>query len=229
MKLSTTLKTTALCLVLSAAATGTMLAYLTDTDTAENVFTIGSVSADLYENGTLIDSSFTGATLSGVYPTQVIPKKPTVKNTGTNPALVFIEVTIPKENIVISDAAGSKMPSSLRELFVIKQAAADNSVTNDDTLTHNNADWLKLDSATVNNADSVRYVFAYKKTLASGQETSAPFSHVRFVNAIEEQVVGSRSITVTADVIQQNNLTAGADPTSDELNTVFGAFSAQQS
>ena len=111
MKLSTTLKTAALCLVLSAAATGTMLAYLTDTDTAENVFTIGSVSADLYENGTLIDSSFTGATLSGVYPTQVIPKKPTVKNTGTNPALVFIEVTIPKENIVISDAAGSKMPS----------------------------------------------------------------------------------------------------------------------
>ena len=76
-----------LSLVLSLAlATGGTLAYLTDRDSAANVFTIGNVEIDLTE-----DFEQGAELIPGVD----IEKKPTITNTGKNDAWVWATVAIP--------------------------------------------------------------------------------------------------------------------------------------
>ena len=103
---TTNKKKTAIVLILLAviiiAAIAGILAYLTDTDTADNVFTIGSVDIelwekagkdgennDLYWNNTLNNATVNNETfkaVTNIVPTQVIPKQPYVKNVGRNDA-----------------------------------------------------------------------------------------------------------------------------------------------
>ena len=76
-----------LSLVLSLAlATGGTLAYLTDRDSAANVFTIGNVDIELNEDF-IQDSTL----LPGVD----VEKKPTITNTGKNDAWVWATIAIP--------------------------------------------------------------------------------------------------------------------------------------
>ncbi|MBR2786699.1 MAG: InlB B-repeat-containing protein [Clostridia bacterium] len=68
-----------------------ILAYLTDSDSKSNVFTVGDVAVELIE--TNFDSS---TTLEDVEAGDVISKNPQIRNTGNNPAYVYLSVTIPK-------------------------------------------------------------------------------------------------------------------------------------
>ena len=224
MKLTKKVKAAAaVCAVASMAVIGSMFAYLTDTDTATNVFTMGTVSADLFENGTKIDGSNTGISTNNVYPTQIIEKTPTIKNTGTNPALVFVEVTIPRANVVTANDSGVKNTAAEQDLFVVK---ADNTVNNN-TTSYNTTDWVELTDKKSQTSAETTYVYAYRKTLDADTTTSAPFKYVRFANVIEGEVTGSKDITVKADVIQQENV-AATNPTTEELGAAFSKFTNQQ-
>lgn len=71
------------------AVVGSSLAYFTDKDTADNVFTVGNVSIDLTE------PNWAGEGLKDApeaYPGEALKKDPTVTNDGKNPAFVRIKV-----------------------------------------------------------------------------------------------------------------------------------------
>ncbi len=77
---------TALVLIFSCLGFGTSLAYFTDSKQAQNVFTIGNVDI------TLTEPSWPKE-LTPVYPGQILPKDPTVTNTGANPCFVRIALS----------------------------------------------------------------------------------------------------------------------------------------
>ena len=69
--------------------TGGVIAYLTDTDTATNTFTVGSVSIELQE------ANWNSTNAQNVTPGQVINKDPAIENTGNNSAYVYLKVEEP--------------------------------------------------------------------------------------------------------------------------------------
>ena len=74
------------------AIAGSSLAYLQDTDAEDNVFTVGNVEIDLYEN--FVDES---KLLPGVYDAEkkvwnnAVPKEVFVTNTGSEAAYVRVQ------------------------------------------------------------------------------------------------------------------------------------------
>ena len=71
------------------AVVGSSLAYFTDEDTADNVFTVGNVSIDLTEPNWEGQGSVDAPE---AYPGEALQKDPTVTNDGKNPAFVRIKV-----------------------------------------------------------------------------------------------------------------------------------------
>lgn len=72
------------------AITGGTLAYFTDTEQADNTFTVGNVDI------TLTEPHWTTSGIQDapeVYPGEPLAKDPTVKNDGANPCFVRIKVT----------------------------------------------------------------------------------------------------------------------------------------
>lgn len=76
--------------LLAVAVVGGTLAYFTDTDDAENVFTVGNVDIDLTEPQW---DAVGKAEAEHVYPGEPLAKDPTVTNKGNNPCFVRISVT----------------------------------------------------------------------------------------------------------------------------------------
>ena len=72
---------------------GSTIAFLTDTDTKTNTFTIGGVDIEL--NETAFDSGY-GTTPTALVPGETVTKDPKITNTSTtNPAYVFMKVVSP--------------------------------------------------------------------------------------------------------------------------------------
>ena len=72
---------------------GGVVAYLQDTDTKTNIFTLGRVKIELTE------SNFVEANAQNVKPGDEIAKDPKITNIGTNSAYVYIKVINPIENL----------------------------------------------------------------------------------------------------------------------------------
>ena len=79
-------------------AIGGTLAYLTDRDSAANVFTVGDVNIDLNEDFSQ------GSTL---VPGVSIEKKPTITNVGLNKAWVWSTVAVPKNLAFVVEFTGT--------------------------------------------------------------------------------------------------------------------------
>ena len=85
-------KIIAVCLIVALAATaviGGTLAYFTDTEEAENVFTVGNVDIELTEPGWEATGKEEANT---IYAGEPLAKDPTVENVGNNPCFVRIKV-----------------------------------------------------------------------------------------------------------------------------------------
>ena len=83
----------AMCLVAALAATaviGGTLAYFTDSDAAENTFTVGNVDIALTEPNWEAKGKAEAET---VYPGEPLAKDPTVENIGANPCFVRVSVS----------------------------------------------------------------------------------------------------------------------------------------
>ena len=83
----------AMCLVAALAATaviGGTLAYFTDSDAAENTFTVGNVDIALTEPDWEAEGKAEAET---VYPGEPLAKDPTVENVGANPCFVRVSVS----------------------------------------------------------------------------------------------------------------------------------------
>ena len=76
-------------IVIAFIITGAIVAYLTDSDTATNVFTMGSVKI------TLTEPNWNPSNGQNILPGQPISKDPKINNIGNNPAYVYIKVVNP--------------------------------------------------------------------------------------------------------------------------------------
>lgn len=72
-------------------------AFLSATDSKTNVFTVGNVKIELWEdfNGTTYNGQQTPDPVENIIPGQTIDKKPYIKNTGKNNAWMFMAVGVP--------------------------------------------------------------------------------------------------------------------------------------
>lgn len=193
-----------LCVTLVAlAAIGATFAYLTDTKTVDNTFTMGNVKITLDETD-IKNPSGTRVTSNeyNVYPGAVVTKDPIVHNTGKNGAYVRAVVTI--EN-------GVNWLSLYNEnVGAAPQEAAFNAMINN-TLGDG---WELVDIAydmSGPNHPTSDFVatLKYTKVLEAGKDTTAMFSQIAFPTKLTGKDVTTRidqngefGINVVAQAIQ---------------------------
>ena len=181
------------CTLVGALAFNGTLAYLTDTEGATNVVTVGKVQIDLEEPGYPGNNS---DEVKRVIPNQEIVKDPQVENTGNNAALIYLKVEIPQENFTEMSLDGTLGEKKMQDLFALKGL---------------DGDWELVKTEPSTNADTQKtkttYVYAYRKPLEKGTTTSKLFDKVQMKNAIENDLSGNvEDIVVTACAIQATDI-----------------------
>jgi predicted ribosomally synthesized peptide with SipW-like signal peptide len=185
-------------LVCSLIITGAF-AYLTATDTAKNMFTVGSVKAQLTEPNWNpdYDSNNDGIndTLLDIIPGETISKDPTIQNTGKNNAYVYMLVEMPKGyKVDIKNQNGEITTESHYPLFSFEA----------------NNNWSLINSQTNTQTDAYDYyLYAYDTSLAPG-ESATLFDNIKFA--------------LTTSDISENNITA---KTIEDLNVNITGYAIQ--
>ena len=159
-------------------------AYFTDAAKITNTFTVGKVEITPHEPSWDPPTDIT--------PNQPIPKDPTVENTGSNPAYVFVQVKVPKAEVIVSEQNGSKNAAAVTQLFTY------------DIDTEN---WALIDSdETAEDSNLYTYVYGtseHPAVLEKTETTEPLFSTIKFANVIEGQVDEDQlNVEVTAYAIQ---------------------------
>lgn len=204
-----------LCMTLVAlAAIGATFAYLTDSKTVNNTFTMGNVAIKLDETNV---NDPTGDRVTSneynVYPGAVVKKDPIVHNTGKNAA--YIRATINVENWMNNCAAyypefGIAYPSAGYEqsLLLLVDALGEG--------------WSIVGVETGKPFEignfSAKFILKYDGTLASGADTTAMFNNVKVPAGIKN---GNDfgAITVVAQAIQADGF--------DTWEAAFAAYDAK--
>lgn len=187
-------------------AAGGTVAYLTDFDNSVNEFTVGKVEIDLEEPGW--DPEDTKKT----EPSQVISKDPKITNTGVNNAFVYLEVSVPIENVIVTDDEGNRLEKKDRELFSFQP----------------DADWTRLEEKVVEK--NKVYIFAYNNVLKKGQTTSPLFQTVTFANVVEGQLDTRQfNIPVRAYAIQSDYTGNNQGTVIDQARAAFQKYVNQNS
>ena len=211
----------AACILAGTMAFNGTLAYLTDTEGAVNIATVGKVNIDLEEPGYPGNDS---DEVKSIIPNQEIVKDPQVENTGDNAAIVYLKVDVPQETFTELGADGTKGETKLQDLFALKGLSEN---------------WELIRTETSTDADTGKskttYVYAYRKTLGKGAKTDKLFEKVQMKNAIEDDLSGHvEDIVITACAIQATdipdiNLAAGENGnlSSDSLKAVYDIFLKQ--
>ena len=204
---------------------GSIGAYFTATDEASNKFTVGKIDIELTEPAwddlPDLDENGIPDMAEKVLPNMKIDKDPTVTNLSTtNDAFVFIKVTVPKAEIITSNTVnGNKAAkAAVTQLFQLNDSSNTNALNGlawDGTDTYNSDSWYLVKSET-DDPDNNVYIFVYGNSaactaLAPGATTSDPlFNSVTFCNAVENQGLETKNLTVQVDAfaIQTTDLTA---------------------
>ena len=204
---------------------GTM-SYLTDTEGAVNIATVGDVKIDLEEPGYPGNDS---DEVKSIIPNQEIVKDPQVENTGDNSAIVYLKVDVPQETFTELGTDGTNGETKLQDLFSLKGLSEN---------------WELIKTETSTDADTAKskttYVYAFRKTLDKGAKTDRLFEKVQMKNAVESDLSGKvEDIVIQACVIQACAIQAtdipDVDMTADEngylktssLSDIYGIFMAQ--
>lgn len=165
---------------------GGTAAYLSKSvNEVKNVFTAGSVKAQL------IEANWDAALALRAYPGQKLKKDPVVQNTGENDANVFLEVNIPMQSILVLDTVtGKKTQKENRELFIFQA---------DETK------WTLLSKEGVEG--NRKYIYGYKSVLKPGEATVPLFQEIVMVPYLEGELDTEKSynVPVIASVIQKQD------------------------
>ena len=143
---------------------GGTFAYLTDYDQAVNQFTVGQVKIELEE------PNWEPEKHTKIVPTEEIKKDPQVKNTGSNDAFVYLEVSVPMADVITAAGDGSRIPKAVQELFSFSK----------------NEGWTQMSAKTSGN--SRVYTYAYNRILKPQETTGTLFDTVTFANVVEGQL-----------------------------------------
>ncbi len=210
-----------LCMTLVAlAAIGATFAYLTDTKTVNNTFTVGDVKIKLDEtNVNAPEGDRVTSNTYNVYPGAVVTKDPIVHNTGKNGAYVRAVVTIEdgmnwlglyNENVWTAPqeaAFNAMINNTLGDGWELVDIAYDMSGPN-----HPTSDFVAT--------------LKYTKVLEAGKDTTAMFSQIAFPTKLTGNDVTTRidqngefGINVVAQAIQADGFENWVD--------AFAAYDAQ--
>lgn len=206
-----------LCVTLVAlAAIGATFAYLTDSKTVNNTFTMGNVAIKLDEskvdqNGNAVEGDRVTSNTYNVYPGAVVTKDPIVHNTGKNGAYVRAVVTI--------EDGMNWLGLYNENVWTAPQEAAFNAMINN-TLGDG---WELVDIAydmSGPNHPTSDFVATLKYTnvLEAGKDTTAMFSQIAFPTKLTGNDVTSRidqngefGINVVAQAIQADGFETWED------------------
>lgn len=174
-----------------------VFAYYTSTDRQINTFTVGSVDIELTEP--LYDAE-SSEMRSALEPDSDVIKDPQVTNVGTNDAYVFIEVEIPRKDVITaSRITGAKIDSRLQDLFAFNVSE----------------DWMLVESDITNNSSKYVYGYATNNTLIKlepNETTTVLFDDgkVHLINIVEGQGLEEKTfnIPIKAYAIQTEDITA---------------------
>ncbi len=169
-------------------------AFLTASETSENLFTVGNVKIDLSEPKW--DAANPDGILENITPGQNIVKDPTVTNIGSNDAYVYVMVEIPK--VYQTDIVGLDGTVTTQEHYPLFSFEP-------------NENWILLDSQTGTDTDAYDYyLYAYDASLAPA-EASTLFDEVTFanitsdfVNIVTGEEIVDVNIRITAYGIQSD-------------------------
>ncbi len=101
------------------------MAYLTDSKTVRNVFTLGGVSIEL------IESNWNPNNAQNVSPGQTVSKNPVIKNVGFDSAYVYIKIIVPR--VLLSN--GKMGPLFTYDISSSWKEITDKAETDDTTFT----------------------------------------------------------------------------------------------
>ena len=182
-----------------------ILAYMTDHETANNLFTVGKVDFNLYESawdGELPDGTYlaTDSNALGIsqaediYAGKTIPKNPAIKNNSKNDAYLRIRVRIPAAVSATADASGRPVNGGIpteTELFTYRE--------NPGTGMRRVSQLPQVEVYTDSNAQQIYHIYEYQYTgggsreipLPAGQDIPALFDEVVFANIIGDQLDGA--------------------------------------
>lgn len=210
-----------LCVTLVAlAAIGATFAYLTDSKTVKNTFTVGDVKIKLDEtNVNAPEGDRVTSNTYNVYPGAVVTKDPIVHNTGKNGAYVRAVVTIEdgmnwlglyNENVWTAPqeaAFNAMINNTLGDGWELVDIAYDMSGPN-----HPTSDFVAT--------------LKYTKVLEAGKDTTAMFSQIAFPTKLTGNDVTTRidqngefGINVVAQAIQADGF--------DTWEAAFAAYDAK--
>ena len=182
-------------------------AYMADTESVNNIFTIGEVTIDTLEpnypgNGT--DET------EDLLPLEEVKKDPQIKNTGKNRVIAFEQVDIPMADVITADDNGKRFPQSNIEVFGYR-------TTDGDYNSHHSDKWVEIyeiylndddEEVTAEIATKVRRIYGYNTVIEEDETTVPLFDVVRLSNIVEGQVDNSvQSIMITTYAIQADNIT----------------------
>lgn len=195
-------------------AVGISSAYFTDIEVRDNIITIGKVSIELDE------SPFDPTSPHNVVPGSKTEKAPKLTNDGNKDEFVFMQITVPKDNVTLlyedGDFRGTPKTGldGTQQLFhIIANPPYETDVTpvggKDIDISYHagNGDadgWILLKTESA--ADKDTYVFGYNKLMKPDDETVTLFDSVQLKSFIDGQVTGDVTIDVTAYGIQAENL-----------------------
>lgn len=197
-------------------------AYFTDHEEQTNILTVGKVSINLYEpkwdgedeNGPDVDKTPENPDLGvnegkDIYPLKEIPKDPTIKNIGINSSWVYMEVKLPKAEVITANEDGTRNERKMTELF---------SYDIDDNWEEITPDKIKEENKVSTEYNT--YIYAYKTSLKGsknlvdgnnsvydGEKTTPLFDKIVFANIIEGQGLEEKelSIPIRAMAIQSDS------------------------
>jgi len=205
-----------LCVTLVAlAAIGATFAYLTDTKTVNNTFTMGNVAIKLDETNVNPTGDRVTSNAYSVYPGAVVTKDPIVHNTGKNAA--YIRATVNVSNWMNLCAAyypesGFEFtkPGYEKSLELLVGTLGEG--------------WSVVgveagDTFTIGQFDA-KFILKYDGALASGADTTAMFQTVTIPTGIDNASTDSFSgVKVVAQAIQADGF--------DTWEAAFAAYDAK--
>ena len=201
----------ALCVLLSAAVIGFTVSYLTDSESADNIFTVGNIHL------TLIEPQYPSDPNERVMvPYKTIGKDPQLVNSGTKNAFVFIKLTVPLENATLINDDRSRKNEQYQEIFQFGVNTGVNSSTIGN-VTYNNK-WVFCTDIVDSQKHTHTYVFGYSEVLKPNAQTAPLFDTVSLLSILEKGTNSNftEDIIVEGCGIQSENILDSTINTSEQ-------------
>lgn len=209
------------CVAVIGIGVGATIAYFTDKTEVENVFTFGDVDIIPREPNFPDDGS-------PDTPNEETPKDPMIANTGSQAAIVFMEVQVPVEDVILVDANGG-----LNGQYFDSNGAVDKSKMVPTEIFWFNSDAAATEKDGENTYNSKWVLLSKNEGKAAGEYTTYLFGYANMLPASDEPFNGSSDINEFPnteslfDRVRMKNYLEGTLDTSKVYNIVINSYAIQ--